>query len=94
MKSIPDQVVAEALKRGVANVIACVEKNNEEANEEKKEAVQRAIKQKDDNWTIYDLNPKTKEFQYSSKPLLQNNMDTGAEGVIVKSLLLCKNYHQ
>ena len=35
-KSIPDQVVAEALKRGVADVIACLEKNNDEADEEKK----------------------------------------------------------
>ena len=70
--------MAEALKRGVADVISCLEKNNEEANEEKKEAVQRAMKQKDADLTIFNLIPKTKEFQYSSKveklePLLQNN---------------------
>ena len=35
-KSIPDQVVAEVLKRGVADAIAYLEKHNDEADEEKK----------------------------------------------------------
>ena len=63
-KSIPDQVVAEALKRGVADAIACLQKNNDEDDEEKKDAMQRAIKQKDENLTIYDLISMTTEFQY------------------------------
>ena len=51
---IPDQVVAEALKRGVADVIACLEKHNVEVDEEKKQAVQRAMKQRDADLTIFD----------------------------------------
>ena len=53
-KRFSAQVVVEALKRGVADVIACLEKHNVEVDEEKKQAVQRAMKQRDADLTIFD----------------------------------------
>ena len=75
---IPDRVVAEARKRGVADVIACLGKNNEKEDKKIKEDMQRDIKQKNKDTNIFLRVPKMREFEYVTKieklePLLKQN---------------------